>query len=169
MGLARSGALMAVLAEVMQWAGGLAAIYFTVALVLTLAQAHVGAIAGRASVVAELYERAIPVVVCLAVVASAAALGEAVRQWLAAGVQDAAGAVALWRSLAEIVVQTVILSVGASLAVGFASGVLGAQLSLLAGQPRTMAALATRLLLVTLTGALTLLAVRLAGLAIALV
>ena len=169
MDLARSGALLAVLAEVMQWAGGLAAIYFTVALVMTLAQAHVGAISGRAGVMAELYENTIPIIVCLAVVASAAALGEAVSQWLAAGVQDAAGAVVLWRGLAEFVVQAVILSAGASLAVGFASGVLGAQLSLMTGQPGTLAALSTRLLLVTLTGALTLLAVRLAGWAIALV
>lgn len=168
MDLARSGALVAVVAEVMRWAGGLAAIYFTVALLMTLAQAHVGAIAGRAGVMAELYERTIPLIVSLAVVASATALGEALRQSLAAGAQDAAGAVALWRSLAEFVVQAVILSAGASLAMGFASGVFAAQLSLLAGQPGTLAALNVRLLLVVLTGALTLLAVRLAGLAIAL-
>ncbi len=168
MDLARSGALVAVLAEVMQWAGGLAAIYFTVALLMALAQAHVGAIAGRMGVMAELYERAIPLIVCLAVVASAAAVGDAIRQTLATGVQDAAGAVVLWRSLAEFVVRAVILSGGASLVVGFASGVFAAQLSILAGQPGTMAALSVRLILVVLTGALTLLAVRLAGLAIAL-
>ena len=169
MDLARSSALMAVLAEVMQWAGGLAAIYFTVALLMTTAQAHVGAISGRAGVMAELYERAIPVIVCLAVVASAAALGNAISQSMAGGVQDAVGAVALWRSLAEFAVEAVILSVGASLAVGFASGVLGAQLGLLSGQPGTMAAVTARLLLVTVTGVLTLLAVRLAGLVIALI
>jgi hypothetical protein len=169
MDLARSGALLAVLAEVMRWAGGLAAIYFTVALVLTMAQAHAGAIAGRAGVMAELYERIIPIVVCLAVVASAAALGEGVQQMVAAGEQGATGVMVLWQRLAEFVVQAVIFSVGASLAVGFASGVLGAQFGLLAGQPGILAALAARLLLVALTGALTLLAVRLAGLAIALV
>lgn len=169
MDLARSAALVAVLAEVMQWAGGLGAIYFTVALVMTLAQAHVGASAGRTGVLVELYERLIPIVVCLAVVASAVALGDAVGQSMTSGVQDAAGAMALWRGLAEIVVQAVLLSVGASLAVGFASGVLGAQLSVLTGQPGTLAALAARLLLVALTGVLTLLAVRLAGMVIGLI
>ncbi|MCC6191681.1 MAG: hypothetical protein IT318_21850 [Anaerolineales bacterium] len=169
MDLARSTALVAVIAEVMQWAGGLGAIYFTVALVTTLAQAHVGAIAGRTGVLVELYERAIPIIVCLAVVASAAALGDAVGRWMTSGVQDATGAVALWRGLAEIVVQAVLMTVGASLAVGFASGVLGAQLSLLGGQPGILSALAARLMLVVLTGVLTLLAVRLAGLVIGLV
>jgi len=169
MELARSGALVAVLAEVMQWAGGLGAIYFTGALLMNMAQAHLGAIAGRAGVMVDLYERSIPIVVCLAVVASASAVGQAVSQWMTAEVQDGAGAVTLWRGLAEIVVRAVILSVGASMAVGFATGVLGAQLGLVTGQPRVLQAMTTRVLLVLLTGVLTLLAVRLAGMMIALV
>ncbi len=169
MDLARSSALMAVVAEVMQWAGVLAAIYFTVALVMTLAQAHVGAIAGRASVMADIYESSIPIVVCLAVVGSASALGQAVSQLATIGAQDAASAITLWRGLAEIVVRAVILSVGASMAVGFATGVLAAQFGVMTGQPGVLQRMASRTLLVLLTGVLTLLAVRLAGMVIALI
>ncbi len=160
--LARSGALVAILAEVMRWAGGLAAIYFTVALVLAIAQGHLGSVAGRAGVMVELYERSIPLVVCLGVVASAAALGKGVGAAVSPGVHDAAGAVALWRSLAQFVVDAVILSAGASLAVGFATGVLSGQIGLLIGAPGALASTWARLLLVVVTGALTLLAVQVA-------
>lgn len=169
MNLARSDALLAVLAEVMQWGGGLGAIYFTGALLMTIVQAHVGAIAGRANVMADLYEGSIPIIVCLGILASAAALGDAVTQSIAGGAQDATTAVALWRGLAETVVRVVILSVGASMAVGFATGVLGAQIGAMTGQPGVLHSMATRIGLVLLTGVLTLLAVRLAGLAIALI
>ena len=117
---------------------------------------------------ADIYEGSIPIVVCLAVVGSALALGQAVSQWVALGVQDAAGAIALWRGLAEIVVRAVILSVGASMAVGFATGVLAAQLGVSTGQPGVMHRMASRALLVLATGVLTLLAVRLAGMVIGL-
>ena len=166
--LARSGAFVAILAEIMQWAGGLAGIYFTVALVLTIAQEHLGAVAGRAGVMAELYERSIPLVVCLGVVASAAALGQGVGAAMSSGVQNAAGALALWQSLAQFVVDAVILSAGASLAVGFATGVLSSQIGILIGAPGALASTWTRLLLVIVTGALTLMGVRLASLIVGL-
>ena len=167
--LARSGAFVAVLAEVMQWAGSLAAIYFTVALVLTIAQEHLGALAGRAGVMAELYERSIPIVVCLGVVASAAALGQGVGEAISSGAQNASGAVELWKNLAQFVVDAAILSAGATLAVGFVTGVLSGQIGLLVGAPAALASIWTRLLLVIVTGVLTLLAVRLAGLIVGLV
>lgn len=160
--------MSAVLAEILAWGGALAGIYFTVALVVAFAQAHLGAVTGRAGVMAEMHERVILIVICFAVAASAAALGQQVAQPVGGGAQDAGAAVTLWRSLAEFVVRAVILSVGASLAVGFASGVLGAQLSVLTGRPGTLAVLAGRLVAVVVTGVLTLLAVRLAGLVIGL-
>jgi len=168
MNLANGADLLAVLAEVMKWGSALSAIYFTVALVLTLAQEHLGAVAGRPGVMAELYERSIPLVICIAVAASAATIGAAVGQSVGASAQDISSAVNLWRTLGQFVGEAVILSAGASLAVGFATGVLSGQLSLLVGTPGALSSIWMRLMLVIVTGVLTLLSVRLASLVIGL-
>lgn len=147
----------------MQLGAGLASLYFTVALVLMLAQAHASAVAGQPRRLAEVAERLTPLVVCLAVAVSAPSVGGAIAGAISGGVpSDAASAIVLWRSLARVVIGIVIASVGASLSAGIALGAFSAQITLLLGQPNGVASVGARIGLTTLTAMLTLASVALA-------
>jgi hypothetical protein len=154
---------VATVSEVITICTGLAGIYLVGAILFAAAQSHLGAIGGQPNVLADLTDRIILAVICFAVAISARSLGGAVSQIVSATTPtDAASALALWQALAGFVVNTVIYSLGASLAVGFATGAFSAQLATLAGQPHAMSSAWTRLLMVVATGVLTLVSVTLA-------
>lgn len=144
-------AFAAVSAQVVTLAAGLAAVYLSVAMVMTLAQAHLGVAVGRAQALADLPERVIPIVVAFAVAVNAGELG---RQ--AAALAGAGGdPLTLWQSLGLAVVKIIILSTGASLAAGIALGAFAGQIAVLTGRPDAAAMLGGRLALTALTAALT--------------
>ena len=145
----------AVTAEVTRLAAGLGALYFTVAVVLAAGQAQLAAGAGQPRLLAELQERLLPLVICLAVAAAADRLGADVRGALAGGAADAAQTLALGRALAGFVVNTVIGAAGAGLAAGIALGSFSAQLAAVTGAPDAVSEAGRRLLAVTLTAGLT--------------
>ena len=153
----------ATIAEVLQLGTGLAGLYLTVALVVTLAQAHLGVVTGQPRALADVLERVIPVVLCFAVAVTAPGLGRDVSE-LVSGVapSNAATALALWHALASLVVKTIILSIGASLAVGIATGAFSAQLAVFVGQPNGLSSAWACIGLVVLTAVLTITSVTLA-------
>lgn len=155
---------VAVVSEVITLCTGLAGIYLVGTVVFAAAQSHLGAISGQPGVLADLTDRLVPAVICFAVAVSARSLGEAVSQIISATTPtDTTSALTLWQALASFVVQTVIYSMGASLAVGFATGAFSAQLATLMGQPYAMSSAWTRLLMIVATGVLTLVSVTLAN------
>ncbi len=163
MALVGQAQFVAVVAEITQIGTGLAGIYLTVTLVVSLAQAHLGSISGQPQVLAEMLDRIIPVVICFAVAVTANELGSQVSQIIAAvSATDAASALLLWQALAGFVVNTVIYSVGASLAAGFATGAFSAQLAVFAGKPNAVSTAWMRLGLTVLTAVFTLVSVTLA-------
>lgn len=155
---------VAVVSEVISLCTGLAGIYLVGTVLFTAAQSHLGAVAGQPNILADLTDRLVPAVICFAVAVSARSLGDAVSQIVSGATPtDTASALALWQALAGFVVNTVIYSMGASLAVGFATGAFSAQLAALMGQPYAMSSAWTRLLMIVATGVLTLLSVTLAN------
>lgn len=152
----------AVVTELTGLGAGLAAIYFTVSLVMTIAQSHAAAIAGQTQLLADLKERLIPIVLCVAVAATAHQLGDEVRTLLASGAADASAALSLWHALAGLVINTILFSTGATLAVGFATGAFAAQLAAFVGRPDVLSTAWLRLVMVILTAVLTLISLNLA-------
>lgn len=164
MAVAGQAQMMSTVAEIVTLCAGLAGIYFVGTIVFAAAQSHLGAVSGQPRVVADLIDQIIPAVICLAVVLTAQQLGNEVAHVLTTTMPtNASAALALWRALASFVVNTVIYSAGASLAVGFATGAFSAQLAVFAGQPRALSTLWTRLLMVLGTGTLVLVSVTIAN------
>lgn len=153
-------AFVGVAAELVRLAAGLAGVYLAVALVVTLAQAHLQAVAGQPAALAGVVEQLAPVIVCFAVAVNAGLLGDQVAA-LAGPVGDAGGALAVWEALAAALIRTLIVSVGASLAVGVATGAFQAQLDALTGRPQALADFGGRLAQVVITAVLTLLSLQL--------
>ena len=152
--------IAAIAAEVVTLCTGLAGLYLTGSLVFSLSQANLEVAGGRARALAEARDRIFPPVVCFVFAACAQSLGGTIAALApTAAVPDAAGALALWRAIAEFVVRLVLLSAGAVTAVSFATGGLAAQVAVLSGRPDTLSQLWTRLLLAAATGGLTLLSV----------
>jgi hypothetical protein len=156
--------VVAVVAEIVTLCAGLSGIYLVGTVVFAMAQSHLGAISGQPRVLADMMDQIIPATICFAVALAARGLGDGVSQILSASTPaSASDALALWQALARFVVSTVIYSVGASMAAGFATGVLSAQLAVFAGQPQAASTIWTRLLMVVGTGVLTLASVTLAN------
>lgn len=160
MSSASQAEVAAIIAEITRLAAGLAGLYFTVSLVVTIAQSHAAAIAGQTWRLADLKEQLIPIVLCFAVAGTASQLSDELRNILAsAPPSDPGAALGMWQALASFVVNTIIFATGASLAVGFATGAFSAQLAVLAGQPDALSSAWSRLVMVTLTAVLTLMSV----------
>jgi hypothetical protein len=157
------------LAEVAGLAAGLGAVTFALALVLAAAQTQAAAAAGRPALLAEWQERALPLVICVAVAAAAQQLGAELRALLAGGANSAGEAVALWRALAGTVTTVTITSAGAGLAAGLALGAFSAQLAALGGESGALSELWRRALAVAGAAALTAVSLAAANAALALV
>ncbi len=164
MSIAGQPQFVAAISEIITLCAGLAGIYLVGTILFAAVQSHLGAIGGQPNVLADLTDQIIPAVICFAVSVSARSLGDAVSQIISATTPtDAASALALWQALASFVVNTVIYSLGASLAVGFATGAFSAQLAAFVGHPHAMSSAWMRLLMVIATAVLTLVSVTLAN------
>lgn len=150
------------LSEVVSLGSGLASIFFSIALVATLLQAHLNTIAGQPRALADVLERLLSIVVCFAVAQSAPQVGAQVASLTATGATGAEAALTLWHNVASVLVKILLASVGASLAVGVATGALSAQLEVLSGQPQRLSSIWVRVGLVVMTAVLTLLSLQLA-------
>jgi hypothetical protein len=152
----------AIIAEVTGLGAGLAGLYFTVGLVVTIAQSHAAAIAGQTWRLADLKEQLIPIVLCFAVAGTASQLSAQLGSILSGAPSSPGEALKLWQALASFIVNTIIFSTGATMAVGIATGAFAAQLAVFVGRPDAVSSAWMRLVLVTLTAALTMTSVALA-------
>lgn len=152
----------AIIAEVTGLGAGLAGLYFTVGLVVTIAQSHAAAIAGQTWRLADLKEQLIPIVLCFAVAGTASQLSAQLGSILSGAPSSPGETLKLWQALASFIVNTIIFSTGASLAVGIATGAFAAQLAVFVGRPDAVSSAWMRLVMVTLTAALTMTSVALA-------
>jgi hypothetical protein len=162
-------AFAATLAEVMQLVAGIGAATFALAMVLAAAQTQAAATTGRPALLADWLERALPLVISIAVVATAQHLGAELQALLAGGASSAGEAVALWRALAGAVTTVTITCAGAGLAAGLALGAFSAQLAALSGETGALSELWRRGLAVAGAAALTALSLAVANAVLALV
>ena len=155
----------AIVGEALQVFGSLAGIYLTGTIVFSLAQANIeAATSGRPSVLADAQERIVPAVICFIVAVCAKTLSEQTPVSPAGSwATTAVTAVGVWKAIAAFVIQIVLYSAGAVMAVGFATGGLAAQVAVLTGQPGALSQGWMRLLLVGATGILTLVSVQMAN------
>jgi len=131
-------------------------VFLSIAVVTSLAQAHLGAVTGRPRPMVEAMDQIIMAVICFAIAINAGTLGKFIADTLSplsssttAGTMDAA--VKVWFVLGAWLIRTVISAVGASLAVGLALGAFETQLATLTGSPDAMAQFMTRAVAVVLT------------------
>src|SRR5689334_19994712 len=149
-----SGAqLAAIVSEILAVASGAASVWFTLQVVITLAEAHGAAVSGAPVALASITNKVIPALICVIIAVNAHEMGEQFKDILGrATPTDAAGTFTLWSAIALVVIRTIIYCIGASLTVGFSTGALSAQLAVFTGSPNVLSNLKIRLLAVTLTG-----------------
>jgi hypothetical protein len=70
-------------------------------------------------------------------------------------ITDASGIVSVWQALAIMLANTVIVSGGAWLAMGLATGALSAQVAMITGHPHALAKVEERVMAVLVTAVLT--------------
>ena len=108
--------------------------------------------------------RILPAVICFVVAVSANVLSQQVPvQPAGGGGMDASSVFALWKAIAAFVINIVLFSAGAVVAVGFATGGLTAQVAVFTGQPGALSQGWIRVLLVAAAGVLTLASVQIAN------
>jgi hypothetical protein len=155
-----------VVAEVVKLGAGLAGIYLTVTLLLAFVQGQIGAATGSPVVMARVFEQGLLIAFCFAVVVTANSLASAAAGMLSAAA-SADEALAVWKALAQLLVNIVVFSTGAGLTLLVATGAFAGQLATAVGQPGAAATAAVRVGLALVCGALTLLAVTVANTIIA--
>lgn len=154
---------VAAAAELIRLCSGLVGIYVMGMILWAAVQSHWGALSGRPHSLADLADQISLAAVCGAITLNAQRLSEAVTQLIATAPQNESSVLAVWQALANFVVTVVIHSIGASLAVGVATGAFSAQAAALTGQPQVLSSTWARLAGVVATGLITLLSVTLAN------
>lgn len=155
--------ILQVVAEIVRLGTGLAGVYFAAAVVLAIAKGHLSAMAGEPAAMSEIVQQVTFAVVCLVVALMSGSLSGQVNAILAVEAQDPTQATRMWKTLAEHVLNAVILSTGATMGIGVAFGTFAAQLAAMAGEPGARATLVSRVGLVLMTGVLTLLSMKIAN------
>jgi len=144
---------------------GAIAIYFSVSLVVNLAQAQLSTATGDVVGHAHALQQAVAMVILLAVAASASSLVPALQAYISpeTAPKTGADAVAVWRGIARFVVSVVIGGVGIITTLGAVYGALGAQVSFALGAPLSGSRSIIRLLVLIGGGILTIASVGLAN------
>lgn len=145
--------LAAIVSEILAVLSGAASVWFTLQVVVTLAEAHGAAVSGAPVALARVTDKLVPALICVIIAVNAHEMGDQFRDILGrATPTDAAGTFTLWSAIALVVIRTIIYCIGASLTVGFSTGALSAQLAVFTGSPNVLSNLKSRLLAITLTG-----------------
>jgi hypothetical protein len=160
--LAREAQVVQAVTEVVRWASIIATGYLAAGFTLHLAQAHWSSLTGEARSLSQAADGLAPLVICFVIAVTATQLANQLKDIVQQGAPDLPGSRALAEALANFVINTVIFSIGATLAGGVAAGLFSAQLASLIGQPQALGATWARLGLVVVTGLLTVLSVGIA-------
>ena len=145
-----------VVASVVAICAGITTAYFLGAVALTLGAAQAAAVTSRPGTLSRAFESLMPAIICLTVALNARSLAEQVTMLIGSqAVTDAGGAVGVWQAVASMLANTVILSGGAWLAMGLATGALSAQVAMITGHPHALAGVKGRVMAVLVTAVLT--------------
>lgn len=109
-------------------------LYLTVALLLALTQGQIGVFSGAPHALAHVVEQVPLIALCFAVVIPADSLAGGVAGLLS-GVSSGAQAVTLWKGLAQLLVDIILFSTGAGMALFVAGSGVAAQVAELLRQP----------------------------------
>jgi hypothetical protein len=146
-----------VVAEILRWGAGAAALLFLVITVLAAKEANTATMWGRPGVLAEVAEKVFPAVFALSVALAAGDLGAYVRELVASAPRSGASLIQVWTALVACVVQVCLMSVSLELAIAILTGTLDGQLGQILGQPQAVARGWTRVIIALLAGSLALL------------
>lgn len=151
-----------VVAEIVKLGAGIGGLYLTAGLLLALTQGQIAAFSGAPHALAHVVEQVLLIAFCFAVVLTADSLAGGVVGMLS-GVSSGAEAVTMWKGLAQLLVDIVLFSTGAGMALFVAGSGVAAQVAGLLGQPNAQATASMRIFLALACGALTLLGVMIAN------
>ncbi len=139
------------------------ALYFFVGLVINLAQAQVSSVTGDHSGYAHAQQQGLLMILLLVLAVTLPSLGETIRAWLVCSDGSATSAIALWKSLAKLVVAIIVGGAGILTTVSVVWSGLEIQFSFLLGTPGGVSSGLRRMALLLLGGILTISAVFLAN------
>jgi len=154
--MAGQAEVVQVVATVVAICAGVATAYFLGAVALALGTAQAAAVTGRPGTLSRAFEPLMPAIICLAVAVNAQSLAEQVAGLIGSqAITDANGVIGVWQAVASMLANTVIVSGGAWLAMGLATGALSAQVAMITGHPYALAGVKGRVMAVLVTAALT--------------
>ncbi len=145
-----------VVATVVAICAGIATAYFLGVVALALGAAQAAAVTGLPGTLSRAFEPLMPAIICLTVAVNARSLAEQVTTLIGSqAITDAGGVVTVWQAVASMLANTVIVSGGAWLAMGLATGALSAQVAMITGHPHALAGVKGRVMAVLATAVLT--------------
>ena len=139
------------------------AICFFVGLIINLAQAQLATATGDHSGYAHALQQAVVLVLLLAIAGTLPSLSETIKVWLTCVDGSSADAIALWKSLARLVVSIALSGIGIATTVAIVWSGLGTQAAHAVGIPGGVAGGLWRIAILLGGGILTLAAVLLAN------
>jgi hypothetical protein len=143
-------------ATVVAICAGITSAYFLCVAALTFGQAQAATVTGRPGALSQAFEQLTPAVICLAVALNARTLADQVTVLLSGqAATDAGGVAAVWQAIATMVANTVVVSGGAWMAIGLATGALAGQVAMITGRPFALATVVERVIAVIATAVLT--------------
>ena len=157
-----TGAIIKIVQEIVRMCAFAGGLFLVVGLVAAMLEAQLGSISGTPFALARVTERVILITFCLAVVVSA---GEAGAQVSAILSKYCTGEhpFEIWRLLAQMVVNILMLTGGAAMVLFVVGSSVGAQLATLAGHPNARATAIAKVGMALVTGVLTLMGVQIAN------
>ena len=154
--MAGQAEVLRTVATVVAICSGITGAYFLCVAALAFGQAQAAAVTGRPGVLSQALEQLTPAVICLAVALNAGALAGQVAALISGqAATDAGGVVAIWQAIATVVANTVVVSSGAWLAMGLATGALAGQVAMITGRPSALATVIERVIAVIAAAVLT--------------
>jgi hypothetical protein len=143
-------------ATIVSICAGIVAAYFLSATALALAQGQAATVTGRPGPISFALEQLTPGLICLVVALNASAVAKQVSALISGNAaSDPTGMIAIWQGIAMALADTVILSSGAWLAMGLATGALAGQVALITGRPYALVSVIERVIAVVAAALLT--------------
>jgi hypothetical protein len=154
--MAGQAEVVSTVATVVAICAGITGAYFVCVAALTFGQAQAATVTGRPGALSQTFEQLTPAVICLAVALNARALAEQVTALIGGqAATNAGGVVAVWQAIATMVANTAVVSSGAWLAMGLATGALAGQVAMITGRPSALATVVERMIAVIAAAVLT--------------
>jgi hypothetical protein len=154
--------VVSLVANIVTLCASIGGAYFLSTTALAFAQAQAAAVSGRPGALSRALEQLAPAVICLAVGFNARMLADQLTALIGGQAATDAGAmVAVWHAIATMIANTVVVSGGAWLAMGLATGALAGEAAMITGRPFALATVVERVIAVIAAAVLTVLTAQL--------